>query len=590
MVLPWGEHLAAVNGSVNSWRLVADVGWLLLLYLCVQNCVRMWRDGQKQRAYLLGGVFFVFIGMGYLHGTLIDIGVVDPPAFTSFAFLGLVVIMSSSLVSEIALVSKLNEVVAEKDRRLNQTLSDEKDRLDQILSSLNTGLVMMDPELNVIWANAIIESFFPEGNLVGRKCYEIAENRDEPCPDCQAVKALADGKLYEREFVNNNNKRWYHVVALPVKNEAGQVVSVLEATTDIEERKQTEIARDRATKKLEMLKNRLEEENIYLKTQVREKGLFSDIVGKSDALVYVLNRVEEVAKTSTTVLVQGETGTGKELIAMAIHQRSKRSEKAFVKVNCAALPSNLVESELFGHERGAYTGAEKQRKGRFELADGGTLFLDEISEMPIETQAKLLRVLQDSTLERVGGTQTIKVDVRVIAASNRDLNAEVMGGGFRSDLFYRLNVFPLTLPPLRKRRKDIPPLVEHFIPMIASRIGKHIDQIPAQVMEQLIAYDWPGNVRELKNVIERAIITATDSVLRLPARLAQEHDSRADTTPPSQSKQKLTTLDEAQIQHIRDVLKATNWRINGPQGAADILGINPSTLRSRIKKFGIKRP
>jgi len=337
---------------------------------------------------------------------------------------------------------------------------------------------------------------------------------------------------------------------------------------------------------LETLKNRLEEENIYLKSEIQDARLFSKIVGKSNALVYVLSRVKDVAETDATVLVQGETGTGKELITRAIHEQSKRSEKPFVKVNCAALPSSLVESELFGHERGAFTGAEQLRKGRFELADGGTLFLDEISELTLETQTKLLRVLQDGEFERVGGSQTLKVDVRVISATNHDLNQEVEKGRFRPDLFYRLNVYPITVPPLRKRREDIPLLVEHFIPQIASRIGKHIDQISPLMMEQSMGYDWPGNVRELKNVLERAIITTPDSVLRLPSEFNQTTVKQPKNVDVMEN---LSTLDDMERRHILTVLKTTNWRISGPDGAAKILDLNPSTLRSRIKKLDIKR-
>jgi formate hydrogenlyase transcriptional activator len=355
---------------------------------------------------------------------------------------------------------------------------------------------------------------------------------------------------------------------------------------DVTELRQTELDRNRAMQELETLKNQLEEENIYLKIELRDAHLFTDIIGKSNALLYVLNRVKQVAQTDATVLVMGATGTGKELISHAIHEKSKRSEKPFVKVNCAALPASLVESELFGHERGAFTGAEQLRRGRFELADGGTLFLDEISELSLETQAKLLRVLQNGEFERVGGTRTLKVDARVISATNHDLNEEVAKGRFRADLYYRLNVHPITVPPLRNRREDIPLLVEYFIPQIASRIGKHIDQVSPQMMEQFMVYDWPGNVRELKNVIERAIITTPDSVLRLPSEFNQTTVKQPESVDAMEN---LSTLDDVERRYILTVLKATNWRISGPNGAAQILGLNPSTLRFRIKKHGISK-
>ena len=460
---------------------------------------------------------------------------------------------------------------------------DERERMDIILSTLNTGLILLDLELTVVWANAMIWKMFPDENLYGKKCYAVAENRTEPCEGCQAVFAFKDGEVHEREFQNKLNKRWYQVVALPVKDENGSVINVLEATTDIDDRKKLEKSRDQALKELEALKNKLEEENVYLKSEVCEVRLFSDMIGTSNALRYVQTRVEQVASTDATVLIMGETGVGKELVARAIHENSNRADKPFIKVNCAAMPTSLVESELFGHERGAFTDAIQQRKGRFELADTGTLFLDEISELPQDTQAKLLRVLQDGEFERVGSARTLKADVRIIAATNRDLNAEVADGWFRADLFYRLNVYPITVPPLRKRREDIPLLVEHFISLIAPRIGKHIYTVPRQIMAQLKAYDWPGNIRELRNVVERSIITSPNSTLHVPDDLLTEKQLSSAEFGSSIS------LDEVQHQHILAILKKTDGKIEGPGGAAEILQLKPSTLRHRMKKLGVKR-
>jgi transcriptional regulator with GAF, ATPase, and Fis domain len=281
------------------------------------------------------------------------------------------------------------------------------------------------------------------------------------------------------------------------------------------------------------------------------------------------------------VLVTGETGTGKELIARAVHARSRRREKVLVKVNCAAIPAGLIESELFGHERGAFTGAVARKIGRFELAHGGTLFLDEIGELPLDLQPKLLRVLQEGELERVGGTHTLKVDVRVIAATNRDLAEASRQGQFRADLFYRLNVFPIYLPPLRERREDISPLVHHFVQRYAAKLGKRIRSIPDRMMTALIAYPWPGNVRELENVIERAMI------------LTDGHElTAADWLPPPRRVQdpaRVATLEEVERDHILDVLEGTGWRVSGEGGAAHHLGVKPTTLESRMKKLGIER-
>jgi transcriptional regulator with GAF, ATPase, and Fis domain len=314
---------------------------------------------------------------------------------------------------------------------------------------------------------------------------------------------------------------------------------------------------------------------------------FKEIVGQSRLLKHVLKSTRQVAKLDTTVLILGETGTGKELIARAIHRASLRSQNPFITVNCAAVPEKLFESELFGHEPGAFTSADQRRIGRFELADGGTLFLDEVGELCMEAQAKLLRVIQEGTFERVGGSKTLSVDVRVIAASNRALEQEILNHRFRADLFYRLNVYPIKLPPLRDRKADIPLLVDYFVPRLSAHIRKPIHRTPVSTMNQLMAYAWPGNVRELKNVIERAIITSPSTDLQLPEPLGKptillKDGDGAERHGSSQS------LAEVERRHITDVLEATGWRISGPKGAAAILDLNPSTLRYRIKKMGIR--
>ena len=316
----------------------------------------------------------------------------------------------------------------------------------------------------------------------------------------------------------------------------------------------------------------------------REKVEFEGIVGKSSTLRKVLQLVDTVAKGSATVLLLGETGTGKELIARAIHNRSHRKDRTFVKLNCAAIPSGLLESELFGHERGAFTGAITQKIGRLELADQGSLFLDEIGDIPLELQPKLLRVLQEREFERLGSTRTKKVDVRVVAATHRDLEEMILEKQFRSDLYYRLNVVPISIPPLRERLEDIPLLVHHFVRQAARRMNKTIDTIPSETMEALTEYQWPGNIRELENVIERAVILSSGSVLHVPlrdlqTRFAAGHDC-----------ERLRTLADVEREHIRSILKETRWVLSGPRGAAARLGMNRSTLYFRMKKLGIVRP
>ena len=309
------------------------------------------------------------------------------------------------------------------------------------------------------------------------------------------------------------------------------------------------------------------------------------MIGDSIALRRVLEQIDRVAPTDSTVLIQGETGTGKELVARAIHERSGRRERALVKINCAAIPRDLVESELFGHEKGSFTGATQQRRGRFEVADGGTLFLDEIGELPLEAQAKLLRVIQEREFERVGGAQTLKVDVRIIAATNRDLQSHVATSKFRSDLYFRLNVFPIAVPPLRERREDIPRLVERLAATAARRMGRPFTSVSPGFLERARAYDWPGNIRELENLIERALIMSNDGTLE-SQHLSFELDN---SSGPAASLPTGATLEDVERAHIRSMLAQTGWRIEGERGAAALLGLNPSTLRGRIRKLGIRK-
>jgi formate hydrogenlyase transcriptional activator len=332
---------------------------------------------------------------------------------------------------------------------------------------------------------------------------------------------------------------------------------------------------------VEELKNRLQEENIYLQQEIKLNHNFEEIICQSESFDRVLEAVEQVAGTDATVLILGETGTGKELLARAVHSASQRKDRPLVKVNCAALPATLIESELFGHERGAFTGALTRKSGRFELADGGTLFLDEIGDLPLELQTKLLRVLQDGEFQRLGGTSTLQVDVRVITATHRNLEEAVTNGDFREDLFYRLNVFPIICPPLRERKEDIPLLVEHFIGKYSAKTGKKIDTVSHKVMDALQAYDWPGNVRELENIVERAVIVSRETQLELGNWLRKSPVSSGPTSIP--------TLEENEREHILAVLEQTGWRVRGERGAAELLRIKPTTLESRMKKLKIER-
>jgi formate hydrogenlyase transcriptional activator len=330
------------------------------------------------------------------------------------------------------------------------------------------------------------------------------------------------------------------------------------------------------------LRNRLAQEKLYLEDEIRSEMNFEEIVGESPLLRAVLRQVETVAPTDSAVLIQGETGTGKELIARAIHNLSPRREHTFVKVNCAAIPAGLLESELFGHERGAFTGAIAQRMGRFELAHHGTIFLDEVGDIPLELQPKLLRVLQEQEFERLGSVRSIRVDVRLVAATNRDLDEMVAARTFRSDLYYRLRVFPLVMPPLRERQEDIPTLVRYFVQKHARRMNRTVETIPSETLDLLVRYSWPGNIRELENLIERAVIVSPGPVLRVPLSELK--------LPSEPAAGEMLTLEAAQREHVLKALEATNWVLAGPSGAAAKLGMKRTTLQSRMQKLGLTRP
>jgi formate hydrogenlyase transcriptional activator len=332
-------------------------------------------------------------------------------------------------------------------------------------------------------------------------------------------------------------------------------------------------------------KDRLEIENVYLQDELREESGFEHIIGQSSALKAVLRKVRQVSPVETTVLLTGETGTGKELIARAIHDGSPRKDRPLIKINCGAIPQGVIESELFGHEKGAFTGAIQKRIGRFELADKGTLFMDEVGELPLDTQVKLLRVLQEQEFERVGSTKPMRVDVRLVSATNRDIEKEVAEGRFRTDLFYRLNVFPIRIPPLRERAGDIPLLVDHFLKVFQRKMAKPFRSVDDKSMMQLQRYAWPGNIRELQNVLERACVLASGPVVSIGETL------RASSATPVGGSAAVTapimTLEDSERAHIRRALSVVGGRIHGEGGAAELLGINPSTLRSRMQKLGI---
>jgi len=389
--------------------------------------------------------------------------------------------------------------------------------------------------------------------------------------DRAVARASAD-ELELRVRRNDGSYRWFLARFNPVRDEQGQITRWYVAFTDIEDRKQAE--------------DRLRQENVALREEIDKASMFEEIVGTSPALKSVLSRISKVAPTDSTVLITGETGTGKELVARAIHRRSNRASRPFVSVNCAAIPRDLIASELFGHEKGAFTGATQQRLGRFELANGGTIFLDEVGELPAETQIALLRVLQEHEFERVGGTRPIRADVRVIAATNRDLQAAISGGAFRSDLFYRLNVFPIEVPSLRERRADIPLLVEYFIYRYARKAAKEITTVDKKTLQLLESYPWPGNIRELQNVIERSVIVCETENFSVDESWLSRQPVASEPTRRLELSRKFAAQEKEMIEAA---LRECRGRVSGSSGAAAKLGIPGSTLESKIRSLKINK-
>jgi formate hydrogenlyase transcriptional activator len=368
-------------------------------------------------------------------------------------------------------------------------------------------------------------------------------------------------------------------------------LNIVGTVQDITEIKHAQNALDKAFQEIKQLKEQLEAENIYLRQEIDSHEGFGNIVGISNAIKYVIHRIRQVSCTKTTVLFLGETGTGKSIFAHALHEASDRQNKTFVKVNCASLPPNLIESELFGREKGAYTGSTARQIGRFELANGGTIFLDEIGELPLDLQAKLLKVIEEGEFERLGSPRSYKCDARIIASTNRDLEEEIQKGRFRKDLFYRLNVFPITIPPLRQRREDIAPLAKFFVEKFNRGLGKNISRISAGTLQKMEDYEWQGNVRELMNVIERAVILSEgpqlEVALSLDSKTISSAGDQGRTSPKAAVSKELLDVER---EHIRTTLEESGWRLEGPKGAARKLAMNPSTLRARMKKLSIKRP
>jgi PAS domain S-box-containing protein len=464
------------------------------------------------------------------------------------------------------------------------SLRESQMKLNMATNAAGAGLWIVEPEAGYVWVTPKTrelndlphddaldyEGFFRQVHPEDYDSFRLAVQ--------QTLQTGEKLKFDYRIILPDGNIRWIAAIGERDVGLDGNPIRVMGVSFDISERKQMELQLIEHLREIEALKQRLESENIYLREEVKLLAEHTDIVGQSTAIQKVLTEAEQVAATDSTVLLLGETGTGKELLARAIHKMSLRKEHIMIKVNCAALPPSLIESELFGREKGAYTGAMTRMIGRFELANGSTLFLDEIGEFPLELQSKLLRVLEEGSFERLGSTKTLHVNVRVIAATNRNIEQEVRNGKFRQDLFYRLNVFPITIPPLRERPEDIPLLVRAAVKEFQKKMGKEIESIPKKTMQALQSYSWPGNVRELRNMIEHAMILSKDKTLHIDLPETNAFETFA-----------AGSFEEMSRKLILTVLNKTGWRIGGPGGAAEILGIKRTTLDAKMKKLGIER-
>jgi formate hydrogenlyase transcriptional activator len=474
-------------------------------------------------------------------------------------------------------------------KRSEQELIQSEARLGLAAESAEAGMWELDYKSKIFWATDQARKIFDYGldEIIDMKRFEQSVDANDRLPVKQALaESFEQNNRFTAEYritTDKGEKKWVCSSGRPYFHSDGSPARMLGISSDISERKRLEETLKQNLAEINLLKKQIEQENHYLREDLKAEQGSEHIIGQSKEFKAVLTSVRQVASTTATVLLLGETGTGKGVVAHTVHMMSDRSSKPFVTVNCAALPHNLIESELFGREKGAFTGAHAMQAGRFEVANRGTIFLDEIGEMSLEMQAKLLGVLQDGTFERLGSPKSVKVDVRVIVATARNLRDDVKNGRFREDLYYRLKVFPITIPPLRQRKDDIPLLTQHFIEKYSRKMGKEIDRISKRSLDKLLNYPWPGNVRELEHLVERSVIISPGNSLVIGEQLIP--GQAADL--PDQS---IKDLASHERDHIRDVLGMTNWKIEGPGGAASILNIHPSTLRFRLKKLNITRP
>ena len=567
-----GETAYMPYGKENPLAHLANLASILFIIYNIDATIALIRKGNKQRAYTVGLSIVFFMLVAGILAPLMDFGIVNSPSIISLPFSAILFAMSIQITSEVMQSNILSKEVISKEARWSK-----------LLNEVKLLVVGIDSKGMVIYVNPYFLkiSGFDKIEVIGKKWIKtFIPEHVRPKLEETFVMPLEDDipKHFQNSILTKAGIEldifWSNVRMTSKDGEFKEIIAVGTDVTDREE----------AFSKVLELKQQLEVENLALKESFDESYNVSNIVIRSDASKYAFQMANEVAKVDTTVLLQGETGVGKGVYALFIHEQSKREGQTFLQVNCAAIPSDLLESELFGYEKGAFTGAAKTKKGRFELANGGTLFLDEIGELPGALQAKLLRVLQSGEFERLGSEKTLKVDVRIIAATNRILMEEVQKGNFREDLYYRINVFPITIPPLRKRKEDIPELMEYFTLQFQKKYEKKITGISKQSYQVVSQYNWPGNIREMQNVIERAVISSRGDTLRIEI---LDGSSVVQKPEPDSQTNEFVKLQDVERAHILKILELCNWQIHGDKGAAELLDINPSTLRSRMKKLEI---
>ncbi len=568
-----GESTYVPYGRVNPLANIVNLASVLFVIYVIDAMIRRAKQVRERKGILVGSSIVFFILVAGIMAPLVDYEVIKAAYMVSLPFTAILLAMSVQLTQDVMDMYALSKEVITKEARWSKLLNDVKllvigvDRTGKVNYVNPFFLKETGYKKEEVCGKDWINQFIPEGERP-----KLKESFSLPLTD-----------EFPRHFQNNiltktGNELMILWSNVAIYNGGGQGPEIIAVGYDVTEREE-------AFNKVIELKQRLEVENLALKESLDDLSS-SSIVVKSDASKYAFQKAKEMTSVDTTLLLLGETGVGKGVYARFIHEQSKRKNQPFVQVNCAAIPVDLLESELFGYEKGAFTGAGRQKKGRFELADGGTLFLDEIAELPGTLQAKLLRVLQSGEFERLGSEKTLKVDVRIIAATNRLLAEEVKKGHFREDLYYRINVFPITIPPLRKRKEDIPELIEHFTRQFQEKYQKKITGISKNTYQVLRQYNWPGNIRELQNVIERAVISSRSDTLKID--ILDEFPLPEGKSEQESHDNGLVKLSEVERAHILKILEQVNWRIHGQNGAADLLDINPSTLRSRMKKLDIR--